>query len=160
MPILESTVFAIFGGGGDRLTWRKLMPALFNLYLDRSLPETFALLGLDRLDKNDEAFRQRLRDGVDQFSRRGPAKDAEWNAFAAHINYFQMDFANPTEDLASCRATGATGQRLEDPGDESFLSRRPTSFDWNHCLLARPSQSGAGPTPSTHSCGETYRARP
>ena len=28
---LEPTVFAIFGGAGD-LTWRKLVPALFDLF--------------------------------------------------------------------------------------------------------------------------------
>jgi glucose-6-phosphate 1-dehydrogenase len=27
------TVIVIFGAGGD-LTWRKLMPAIYNLYLD------------------------------------------------------------------------------------------------------------------------------
>lgn len=36
----ESTILIIFGAGGD-LTWRKLVPALYNLYLDRWLPEHF-----------------------------------------------------------------------------------------------------------------------
>jgi glucose-6-phosphate 1-dehydrogenase len=90
---LQPTAFVIFGGGGD-LTWRKLMPALFNLYLDRTLPDTFTLLGLDRLEMTDEAFRQHLREGVDRFSRRGPARDPEWEAFAAYLNYLQMDFAD------------------------------------------------------------------
>ena len=34
---LEPTVFVIFGGAGD-LTWRKLVPALFDLSQDRSVP--------------------------------------------------------------------------------------------------------------------------
>jgi hypothetical protein len=31
------TIFAIFGGGGD-LAWRKLVPALFDLFQDRTMP--------------------------------------------------------------------------------------------------------------------------
>lgn len=90
---LQPTAFVIFGGGGD-LTWRKLVPALFNLYLDKSLPASFALLGLDRVDMNDEALRQRLRDGVNQFSRRQPVQEAEWNAFANHLGYLKADFTD------------------------------------------------------------------
>jgi glucose-6-phosphate 1-dehydrogenase len=37
------TVFAIFGGSGD-LTWRKLMPSLFNLLLQKNLPNHFSKL--------------------------------------------------------------------------------------------------------------------
>ena len=37
---LEPTVFVIFGGAGD-LTWRKLIPALFDLSQDRSMPARF-----------------------------------------------------------------------------------------------------------------------
>ena len=38
---LEPTVFVIFGGAGD-LTWRKLVPALFDLSQDRSMPADFS----------------------------------------------------------------------------------------------------------------------
>ena len=38
---LLPTILCIFGGAGD-LTWRKLVPALFNLYLQQRLPESFA----------------------------------------------------------------------------------------------------------------------
>jgi glucose-6-phosphate 1-dehydrogenase len=41
---LEPTIFVIFGGAGD-LTWRKLAPALFDLWQDRSLSVQFAFLG-------------------------------------------------------------------------------------------------------------------
>src|SRR5262245_47482609 len=71
---VEPTVVVIFGGGGD-LTHRKLVPALYNLFLDRWLPGNFAILGIDRLDDNDDAYRQQMRASVDQFSRRGKTKD-------------------------------------------------------------------------------------
>ena len=46
---LEPTVFVIFGGAGD-LTWRKLVPALFDLSQDRSMPADFAIIAVDRVD--------------------------------------------------------------------------------------------------------------
>src|SRR5512136_2546983 len=88
---LEPTVFIIFGGAGD-LTWRKLVPALFDLSQDRSTPAQYSVIAVDRLDLGDEALRRRLHDGVKKFSRRGRMKTAEWGEFARHIRYQQGDF--------------------------------------------------------------------
>ena len=46
---LEPTVFVIFGGTGD-LTWRKLVPALFDLSQDRSLPADFSIIVVGRVE--------------------------------------------------------------------------------------------------------------
>ena len=62
--IPKAAVFVILGGGGD-LTWRKLIPALYNLFLDSRMPEHFAVLGMDRGEMSDEAFRLHLREGMD-----------------------------------------------------------------------------------------------
>ena len=56
---LEPTVFVIFGGAGD-LAWRKLVPALFDLSQDRSLPADFAIIAVDRVNLSDEKLRRRL----------------------------------------------------------------------------------------------------
>jgi glucose-6-phosphate 1-dehydrogenase len=88
---LDPTVFVIFGGAGD-LTWRKLIPALFDLSQDRSLPEKFAILTVDRIKYSDERLRRRLHEGVNQFSRFGKAKAAAWSQFASHLHYQQGDF--------------------------------------------------------------------
>ena len=91
---LEPTVFVIFGGAGD-LTWRKLVPALFDLSQDNSIPAQFSVIAVDRVNMSDEKLRQRLHSGVKQFSRLGKAKTAAWNQFAKHINYQQGDFKKP-----------------------------------------------------------------
>ncbi len=88
---LEPTVFVIFGGAGD-LTYRKLIPALFDLSQDRSMPADFSVIAVDRVDSSDEKLRRRLHDGVNQFSRFGKAKSAVWNHFAQHIHYQKGDF--------------------------------------------------------------------
>jgi glucose-6-phosphate 1-dehydrogenase len=88
---LEPTVFAIFGGMGD-LTWRKLVPALFDLSQDRSLPSDYSIIAVDRVKLNEEKLRLRLHDGVRKFSRQGNVKAGEWREFARHIRYQQGDF--------------------------------------------------------------------
>jgi glucose-6-phosphate 1-dehydrogenase len=105
---LEPTVFVIFGGAGD-LTWRKLIPALFDLSQDRSLPARFAIIAVDRIKFGDEALRHRLHDGVNQFSRFGKTKTAVWNQFAQHIRYQQGDFKKP----ATYAALGGQCAKLE-----------------------------------------------
>src|ERR1019366_9565642 len=87
---LEPTVFAIFGGAGD-LTWRKLVPALFDLSQDRSLPAQFAIIVADRIKRGDDALRRRLQHGVNQFSRFGKSKAAAWNPFTQRVHYQQGD---------------------------------------------------------------------
>ena len=62
---LQSAIFVIFGFGGD-LSWRKLYPALRDLFQEKQLPEQFAILGVGHLHDNEEALRQKLKEGVDQ----------------------------------------------------------------------------------------------
>ncbi len=88
---LGPTIFAIFGGGGD-LAWRKLIPALFDLSQDRSLPDSFAIIGVDRVATDEEKLRQRLYEGVKQFSRRPGVSPSDWETFAQHIHYLEGDF--------------------------------------------------------------------
>src|SRR5947209_17785873 len=88
----EPAILIVFGAGGD-LTWRKLIPAIFNLYLDHECPERFAVLGLDRQAMSDDEFRKHLRDGVDRFSRRGKTEDKAWQNFASHLYFQAADFS-------------------------------------------------------------------
>lgn len=105
---MEPTIFVIFGGGGD-LTWRKLIPALFDLSIDRSMPERFAIIAVDRVEMSDGKLRKRLHQGVNQFSRRGKADTDKWNDFAKHITYRQGDFKNPE----TYRGLGKECDRIE-----------------------------------------------
>jgi glucose-6-phosphate 1-dehydrogenase len=88
----DASIFVIFGGAGD-LTWRKLVPALYNLFLDHWLPEKFWVLGLDRAKMSSERFVKHLHEGVDGFSRRGQTRKEQWKAFSEHFAYMQADFS-------------------------------------------------------------------
>ncbi|MHB8574899.1 MAG: glucose-6-phosphate dehydrogenase [Dehalococcoidia bacterium] len=84
----------IFGASGD-LTKRKLVPALYNLQLERQLAPEFTAIGVSRTEENDENFRTSMREGVDEFSRTGKAKPAIWNSFAQGLYYIPGDTKDP-----------------------------------------------------------------
>jgi glucose-6-phosphate 1-dehydrogenase len=99
---IQPTQLVIFGAGGD-LTWRKLIPAVYNLFLDNLLPEKFAVIGVDGKQIELEGWRKRLRDGVDRFSRRGKADPARWKEFTGYLTSCQSGNFNETatfSDLA------------------------------------------------------------
>ena len=81
----------IFGAKGD-LTWRKLIPALYNLFIDHHLSQTFHIFCVDFLVVDDAAYRDWLLTGVNEFSRTGRADAQKWTEFAGHISYVQGDF--------------------------------------------------------------------
>ena len=56
------TAFLIFGGGGD-LTWRKLVPALYNLWLDGALAPQFEVIAVDAREMTTEDYLEHLREG-------------------------------------------------------------------------------------------------
>src|SRR5436190_13145451 len=86
----QPVTLVIFGGAGD-LTHRKLLPALYNLAVDKLLPEAFAIVGVGRKDFDDNSYRDFAKDGVTQFSRR-PIDPAAWDAFARHLFFVAADF--------------------------------------------------------------------
>jgi glucose-6-phosphate 1-dehydrogenase len=91
---VNPTVVVIFGGTGD-LAWRKLIPALYNLYLDNWIPEKFMVIGIGRGKWADAQFKKHLHEGVDQFSRRGKSDPTKWNAFARYIKYHRGESNDP-----------------------------------------------------------------
>ncbi len=97
MPVQEeinATHITIFGGSGD-LTKRKLIPALYNLYLEGSLHPKMKILCIGRSEMTDDSFRKLMKAGVDEFSRRGKTVKKEWDVFAKYIFYVTADFLKP-----------------------------------------------------------------
>lgn len=86
----QPTLFIIFGGTGD-LNRRKIIPALYNLFLDSWLPDNFAVIGTGRSKLTDKQFRDSLLEGVNEFSRKGKAKKEEWSPFSSNISYQVAD---------------------------------------------------------------------
>ena len=98
----QPTIFVIYGATGD-LCWRKLVPALYNLFLDQWMPEKFSIIGTGRSPITDNEFRARLLDGVDQFSRTGKASPERWAEFSQHIFYESADVNNYETYAGICK---------------------------------------------------------
>ncbi len=64
MKQAKSQILVIFGASGD-LTKRKLIPALFELYKQKMIPENFAVLGASRTELSDDAFRRRADEFIE-----------------------------------------------------------------------------------------------
>jgi len=82
----------IFGGTGD-LTRRKLLPALFAMYVGRLLPDEFAIVGCGRREYNDQGYRDLMIEEVRRHSR-VTVDEAVLKKFFAHIFYFKGDLDN------------------------------------------------------------------
>ena len=94
-------VLTIFGASGD-LTKRKLIPALYNLALERRLPERVAVVGCARSEMTHEMFRNKMREAVSQFSRTGLKDESVWQQFAANLYYVPADY-NHVEGYAQLK---------------------------------------------------------
>ena len=92
------TIFTIFGATGD-LTKRKLIPALYRLYIDGDLPKMMHIVGFARRPLSDEDFRAYVKEIVAEIA---PATTAGVDAFVAMFSYRSGDFTSPAayESLA------------------------------------------------------------
>jgi glucose-6-phosphate 1-dehydrogenase len=107
----------VFGASGD-LAHRKLLPALYDQACDGLLPERYAIVGSGGSRLDDAGFRERAREGIDQFARHR-LDDSRWQAFARGLSYVSAPLADPgafgplRERLVTLDAElGAEGRRL------------------------------------------------
>lgn len=87
--------FTIFGGTGD-LTFRKLLPALYNMSISGRLDDNSKIIIIGRRDYTTEEYCGLAHDWVEEFARLPYQKD-DFLEFSQRLIYYQMDFS----DLAS-----------------------------------------------------------
>lgn len=107
----NSITLVIFGASGD-LTWRKLIPALYNNFKKGRLSECAQIVAYARRPYTDETIREHLREGVTTFSA-DSFDESVWASFAGMIHYFQgnldvsEDYARLGEYLETLEGTPA-----------------------------------------------------
>src|SRR3954465_10414590 len=82
----------IFGASGD-LTYRKLIPALYNIAADGDLPAAVSIVGFARREKTNDQFREELQDALSKFSRQG-LNDEVWADLKPRVYYHRSEFGN------------------------------------------------------------------
>ena len=115
--VADPAVMVIFGATGD-LSGRKLLPALYNLAKQRSLPAGFAVVGAAMNELTEDAFRKQASDKIHAFSRTQPIDDRVLQAFLASLSYVKVDFGK----LADFKALDNTNHI---PGNRIFYCATP-----------------------------------
>ncbi len=93
-PNTTPATIVIFGASGD-LTQRKLVPALHSLTCADLLSPEIRVIGVARSDLSDEAFRERLYQGVTQYARLKPGACELWPNFAGRYTYLVGGYDDP-----------------------------------------------------------------
>ncbi|MGH2906628.1 MAG: glucose-6-phosphate dehydrogenase [Solirubrobacterales bacterium] len=124
---VDPTSMVIFGATGD-LAHRKLLPAIYNLAHEGSLPERFNLVGFALEDYDDEKFRAMMRSSIEQYSRRAPKPDV-LDALLRRTSYVAGKF----DDAAAFDALSEQLKELDKEADEPlnhlfYLATSPTFF--------------------------------
>ena len=86
----EPQAMVIFGASGD-LTRRKLIPAMYHLFVEGLLPSAFALTGYARSQMSDDEFREHVRRSIVSFAKTDPAGE-EWEEFSRRVSYVAGEF--------------------------------------------------------------------
>ncbi len=90
---VKPCTLVIFGGSGD-LARRKLIPALYNLLLDGTLPPDYAILGIGRRELRHKEFRAISREGVLKYSRQ-TFDEGKWAEFERRLFYLPGGIDHP-----------------------------------------------------------------
>ncbi|NEO53477.1 MAG: glucose-6-phosphate dehydrogenase [Okeania sp. SIO3B5] len=93
--IPEPQILIIFGASGD-LTQRKLVPALYQMKLERRLPPELTIVGVARREWSHDYFREQMRTGVEEFGG-GLQSEELWNDFAKGIFYSPGNIDKPED---------------------------------------------------------------
>jgi glucose-6-phosphate 1-dehydrogenase len=123
----DPTALCIFGATGD-LARRKLMPALYNLAHDGSLPERFFLIGVARGELSDEDFRSQAAEAIRTYSRRTP-DPAVLDALLEGARFVPGPFDDDPLYDALASALGDCDEQAGEPLNRAFyLSTAPEFF--------------------------------
>jgi len=120
----------LFGGTGD-LTWRKLMPALFQAWRHGKLPEGGRILAVSRQQLSDDAYRGWVKERFAEVEDAKRPSDVEFARFAALLHHLSMDLSHAA-DYARLRAWLSSGAAGGGGGaadvDVMYLATSPELF--------------------------------
>lgn len=97
LNIREPGIFVIFGSTGD-LTYRKLMPALYNLYIQDLLPKKFHVICIGRRDFSQQEYRYNVEKSLEEFSKKTFSSEC-FESFSSVFEYLKLDFIDDREYL-------------------------------------------------------------
>jgi glucose-6-phosphate 1-dehydrogenase len=119
----EPCTIVIMGATGD-LTTRKLMPQLFNLYLNAGLPDPFLIVGTSHIDIDGAEFRNKMQSAL---KNAGAYHEARWPDFAKALHYRYADFKDLESFKGLAQALRDLDQQNKTNGNRIFYMALPPS---------------------------------
>ena len=86
----------LFGGTGD-LTWRKLMPALFQAWRHHKLPPDGRILAVARDERSHEQYREFIRERFFEVEAAKQPSPQEFDCFSELLHYRRMDLSKASD---------------------------------------------------------------
>jgi glucose-6-phosphate 1-dehydrogenase len=118
-------IYVIFGASGD-LTKRKLVPALYSLYVQNLLPEKFAILGASRSQFSNEDFRKTMKLSIEEFKETNDTSKIE--DFVEKIYYRSIKFDEITSYQLLNHCLEELRKNLDIKGNTIFYLSTPPSL--------------------------------
>ena len=122
-PIDPCTI-VIFGASGD-LTVRKLVPALYNLYLNKGLPASFTILGCSRTEWSRQDFQESMKRAIKEA---GSLDTSRWEDFAGSLYYHAVNYDSLPSYRELASAVRRIGERHNTRGNKVFYLALPPSL--------------------------------
>ena len=123
----NSCILVIFGASGD-LTNRKLIPALYDLQIQKLLPDNFGILGIGRTPLSDDSFRAKMEDALfhAQLAKNATADDK--NSFINKIFYTAIDTASVDDYGKLAARLESLNTQLKTEGNYIYYLATPPSL--------------------------------
>ena len=153
LRVEQDLTLVIFGGTGD-LTRRKLLPALYALFVEGRFPEKLQIVPFGRRPYSEESFREEMRGEIETF-RRVEGSAEKLDDFVSRIRYFKGELDDPdsfrslSETLGNAEAYpqnrlfylstapeffGPVIRELKEAG----LVRDPNAGHWSRVVIEKP----------------------
>ncbi len=119
----------IFGASGD-LAKRKLLPALYELALQKLLDEKTYIIGFSRSAMTDDQFRAEAKDAIGKYARTKPVDEAVWKSLEPRLFYIAADYAADEGHAKLTAKLGELDKRFGTPGNRMYyISTPPATFE-------------------------------
>ncbi|MBW6535192.1 MAG: glucose-6-phosphate dehydrogenase [Mariniphaga sp.] len=148
-----SFTYVIFGASGD-LTKRKLIPALYSLYVNQQIPDNFNVLGVSRTPYSDNQYREKMKEALIEFNEINDNRKID--AFIEKLFYQPLNYDNRQDYFDLKERLNQLQQEKEIPENVVFyLSTPPKLYgevpvhlakvglnlednDWKRLIIEKP----------------------